>query len=63
MDQALAEFIKQKGKNLTLLIIAGTIISVVHDGAAVAVFSAVCLAVGAPAVAEKWPSSNPKEGS
>jgi hypothetical protein len=61
MNEALAKFMTQKGKNITLLIICGTAVALFHKEAAVAVMSAVALAVGAPAVAEKWPADSTGE--
>jgi hypothetical protein len=57
MNDAMATFIKQKGKNITLLIVCGTLVALYHEEAAIAVMTAVSLAVGAPAVAEKWSTS------
>lgn len=54
MNDALASFVRQKGKNMTLLIVCGFVIALTHREAAASVFAALCLAVGAPAVAEKW---------
>jgi hypothetical protein len=54
MNEHLASVLRQRGKNLTLLIVIGGIVAVVHKEAAVAVMTAVCLAVGAPAVADNW---------
>lgn len=54
MDARLNAVLKQRGKNITLLIVGGTIVSIVHPEAAAAIMSAVCLAVGAPAVADNW---------
>jgi hypothetical protein len=57
MNEHLASILRQRGKNLTLLIVCGTAIAWVHADAAIAIFSAVCVAVGAPAVADNWTSS------
>ena len=58
MNEALAKFLDQKGKNLTLLIVVGGLIAFFHEEVAGTIVSALCLAVSAPAVAEKWPSAS-----
>jgi hypothetical protein len=57
LAEALAKFTVQKGKNMTLLILCGFILALVHKESTGSIFGALCLAVGAPAVAEKWPAS------
>ena len=54
---ALEKIASMKHKNLTLLILCGTLIAYFHEESATAIFTAVALAVGTPAVAEKWSSS------
>lgn len=54
MNDALLSLARQRGKNITLLVVCGTLVALVHADAAVAVMSAVAVAVGAPAVAETW---------
>ena len=57
MNEHIGAFLRQRGKNITLLIVCGTLVALYHEEAAVAGFTAVALAVGAPAVAEKWSTS------
>lgn len=61
MNEALSRFIEQKGKNLTLLILIGGLIAFFNEEVAGTVFTALCLAVSAPAVAEKWPTASTGE--
>lgn len=53
----LEKVLSQKQKNLTLLILCGTLIAWFHEEAATAIFTAVSIAVGGPLVAEKWSTS------
>lgn len=54
MNEALLSLARQRGKNITLLVLCGTLVAIVHPDSAVPVMSAVALAVGAPAVADLW---------
>lgn len=54
MNAQIATLLKQQGKNITLLIVCGSIVSVVVPTAADTIMSAVCLAVGAPVAVQKW---------
>lgn len=61
MSESFARFLEQRGKNLTLLILCGTLIAFFNEEVAGTIFTALCLAVSAPAVAEKWPSASTGE--
>lgn len=55
MKDSIAAVLKQRGKNLTLLIVGGVLVSLIHPETAMAVMSVVSTAVGASFVAENWP--------
>lgn len=54
MNEGLTNVFKQQEKNITLLIVCGTLVAVVHPSVAAAVMSGVCTAVGASFVARNW---------
>ena len=54
MNEQISAILRQRGKNLTLLIACGTLVSLVHPAVAVGVMGGVCTAVGASFVAENW---------
>lgn len=61
MNDQIASIIKQRGKNLTLLVICGTLVSMFHPEVAAAVMAGVCTAVGASFVAENWAGKTSEE--
>jgi hypothetical protein len=50
----LASIMRQRGKVVTLLVICGTVVSLVHKDAAGSIFQGLALAVGALASMEAW---------
>lgn len=53
----LTSIMRQRGKVVTLLVICGTIVSLVHKEAAGTIFQGLALAVGALASMEAWSAS------
>ena len=54
MTDNLASVMRQRGKVVTLLVLCGTVVSLVHPESATTIFPSVSLAVGALAGMEAW---------
>lgn len=54
MTDNLASVMRQRGKVVTLLVLCGTVVSLVHKEAAGTIFQGLALAVGALASMEAW---------
>lgn len=53
----LAGIMRQRGKVVTLLVVCGTVVSLVHPESATTIFPSISLAVGALAGMEAWSAS------
>jgi hypothetical protein len=54
VNDAIASIARLRGKVITLLVICGTIVSLVHKETATTIFPAISLAAGALAGMEAW---------
>ena len=57
MDAQLAALMRQRGKVIALLVVCGTLVSLVHPTTASTVFPSVALAAGALGGMEAWASA------
>lgn len=61
MKEGWLSIFKEREKNLALLIVGCTIVSLVHESVAGIVMTAVCGCLGASLVAKNWPARPEQE--